>query len=299
MEEDSFNQTFLTIESILTKEEYMMMERQFLKEISKTFQFLHKNEIIGKLHPFIIEEKEYMELYASFKDNQLLLPDKFNPILVNFIIHYFYFKEIKQISIKLIFELLDLAIFLNVNELSKIIISLLNNNLTDIRKVAFIRKNIFPFIFIQTSNEECNVKKLFDDCELFLLKCESIDEYISFYVHDYFLNENVKNLNLEDELDKRMELLNTYKINGAYLMQLLLLFKDYLIIFKNKSEKNFDFKSYAEQKIEKFINLNEMDPMRLNGLLLKLELNVKDFKIKFLNQKITCLENEIISLKQR
>ena len=88
-----------------------MIEKHFQKEISKTFQFLYKNEIVGKLHPLIIEEKEFMELYTSFKNNQLILSDKCNPTLINHIIHYFYFKEIKQIPIKLIFDFLDLAIF--------------------------------------------------------------------------------------------------------------------------------------------------------------------------------------------
>ena len=69
MEEDSFNQTFLTIESTLTKEEYMMMERHFLKEISKTFQFLYKNEIIKKICAMIM--KPYVEVFRQNENANL------------------------------------------------------------------------------------------------------------------------------------------------------------------------------------------------------------------------------------
>ena len=297
MEEDAFNQTFLTIESTLVKEEYAMMEKQYKKENSKNYKIIHKNETVAQLHSLIIEEDDFMELFTSFKNNQLLLPDNLNPKLIPAIIHYFYFKEIKQISIKLIFDFLDIAIFLNVNELIKKIVDFLKNNLTDTKKVNFIRKNIFPFIFIQTSNIDCHINKVFDECEIFILKNECIDDYLSFYAQDYFLNKNVNNLNLEEELVKRLELMNHYKINGLHLIKLLLLFKDKLISFKQKNDRTFDYKVYAEKIIEKFVKLNEMDPKPLNDLLCKLEMNTKDFKIKILGEKITFLENEIANLK--
>ena len=302
MEEDSFNQTFLTIENNLFKGEhgeYAMLEKQktYNKENSKNYIIIYKNETIAKLHSFIIEEDEFMEVFTSFKNNQLIIPDNFNPTLIPAIIHYFYFKEIKQISIKLIFEFLDLSIFLNVNELIKITVDFLKNNLTDTKKVNFIRKNIFPFIFIQTSNTDCQISKVFDECELYILQNERMDDYLSFYALDYFQNKNVNNLNLEEELIKRLKLMDHYKINGLHLIKLLLLFKDKLISFKQKNESTFDFKVYAEKKIENFVKLNEMDPKPLNDLLYKLEMNTKDFQIKILSERITFLENEIANLK--
>ena len=40
MEEDSFNQTFLNIETRLTKEEYATIEKHYQKENSKALKFL-------------------------------------------------------------------------------------------------------------------------------------------------------------------------------------------------------------------------------------------------------------------
>ena len=298
MEEDSFNQTFLTIETTLPKDSYALMERQIQKENSKAFIIIYKNESIAKLHSFIIEEEEFMEFYILFKNNQFVLPDRLNPALINVIINYFYFREVKELSIKLIFDLLDFAIFLNVNDLLKKIVNFLKYNLTDVKKAIFIRKNIFPFIFIQTSNEECNIKGVFEECEIFLLKNNYVDDYLSFYAQDYFFNANAS-MNLEEELLKKIEIMNDKKINGLNIIKLLLLFKDNLIKLKTKNEINFDFKVYAEKLIEKFVKLNEMDPQALNELLSKLELNTKDFKIKILNERISHFENEVVNLKQR
>ena len=130
-----------------------------------------------------------------------------------------------------------------------------------------------------------------------MIKSESIDKYLTFYAQEYFVDANENSLNFEEELLKKLELMSNYKINGVHIIKLILLFKDNLISFKNKNDNNFDFKLYAEKLIEKFVILNEMDPNSLNELLFKLGLNMKDFKIKILSEKVTFLENKIEELK--
>ena len=298
MEEDSFNQTFFNLETTLSRDEYLMTEKQFQKEKTKAFTIIYKNETIERLHSFILEEEESTETFSLFKNNQLILADRLNSTLVKPLIHYFYFKEIKNLSINLIFEFLDLAIFLHLYELIKKIINFLKSNLTDATRVTHIRKYIFPFVFFEISNKEINLKKLFEECEAFLLKNNCVENYLSLYVHDYFSEEN--NLDIEDELLKRLELMNNvYKIEGLQVIRLLILFKDRLIKDKNKNENNFDFKVYAEKIVDKYAKLKEIAPKALNEFLPKLELNSKDFKIKFLNEKITSIENEMNILKQK
>ena len=65
MEEDYFNQTFFTLgfETCLSKEVYQNMEKQFQKENSKAFIIISKNEIMSKLHSFVIDDKEYIKLF--------------------------------------------------------------------------------------------------------------------------------------------------------------------------------------------------------------------------------------------
>ena len=87
MEEDSFNQTFFTFETCLSKELYQNMEKQFQKENSKTFIIMHKNEIISKLHPIVLDDDEYIKVFQLFENNQLILPDHLDPTLINSIIH--------------------------------------------------------------------------------------------------------------------------------------------------------------------------------------------------------------------
>lgn len=295
---DSFNQTFFTLETSLNQDNYQLMERQFQKENSKTFKIIHKNGAVERLHSFIIEEDEFMELFTSFKDNQLILQENLNSDLMKVIIPYFYFREIKPLSIKLIFDLLLLAIFLKLNELIKKIISFLNNNLTDAKKIAFIRKNLFPFTFLQTSNEEININNIFEECEIFLLKNSCFEDYLAFYADEYFSNSN-NVFDVEQEFIKRLEIMNSYKIDSIYILRLFILFKDSLIKINAQKEPNFDFKLYAEKIVETFIKINEIDPKTLHEHLSKLELNTKDFKIKILSEKISYLENEVVTMKQR
>ena len=304
MEEDSFNQTFFTLETTLSKEMYQNMERQFQKEKTKIFSMIYKNEAVGKLHSFILEEEEYIEAFALFENNCIILPEKFNPNLINVIIHYFYFKEIKPLSIKMVFDFLDFVLFLHINELISKIIIFLKTNLTDAEKTIFIRKNIFRLIMAETSNGETsngenNLKPIFEDCDVFLLKNNKVEEYLAFYAHDFFSNSYFTQLDIEAEFIKRVEMMNNFKIDGIYIVKLLILFKEYLTKVKIKDDANFDFKDYAEKAIEKFVKLKELDPKPLNEILYKLELNTKDFKIKILNEKIAFLESEMVSLKQK
>ena len=289
------NQNFFSIESSLPRDIYSWMEKQIQKENSKTFKIIYKNEPLTKLHSLLIEEEEFMEVYTLFENNQVVLPDHLNPTLINTLIHYFYFREIKQLSMKSIFDFLHLIIFLNVNELIKKIIDFLKNSLTNSIAVIFIRKNIFPFIFLQTPNEQHSIEQIFEKCEISLLQNNDIDNYLSFYAHDYFLNENIEKLDIEQELEKKLQVMNDYEIHGLDIIKLILLFQENLIKIK-KNDNNFIFKTYAQRLIAKFVNFQELDLQSLAELLFKLELNIKDFKIKILNDY---LENEIVTLKQR
>ena len=244
MEEDSFKQTFFSLATTLSNDAYQMMDKQFQKEKTKTFYIIHKNDIIGKLHSSIIEEDEYIEAFTLFENNKLILPERMNPQLINVLINYFYFKEIKQLSIKLIFDFLDLLIYFNLNDLIVKVVAFLKANLTNAAKCFFIRKNIFPFIFEETSGgeKENKIKRLFDDSELFLLKNNYLEEYLAFYVHDYFSHPNNEiKIDLEEEILKRIEMINRYNIDGLLIIKLLILFKDHLIEEKKNRRK---YKNY-------------------------------------------------------
>ena len=299
MKKNPKTKPYFTLNTSLNKEIYQYLEKQYKKENLKTLNILYKNEIIGKLHSFVIQDDEYLKTYALFENNQMALPETLNPNLINEIIHYFYFKEIKKLSFDQIFDFLSLAIFFKLDELVPKIIISLQTDLFDVQTVIFIRKHIFPFLFLKKSNEHCNIKKVFEESEIFLLKNHCYEDFLSFYAHDYFLDANTHDINIEEELFSKFDMMNNFSINGIHIIRLLLLFKDHIINKKIKDEKDFDFKVYAKKMIEQFVNLTQIETRPLDDILSKLDLNIKDFKRAILNEKITYLEKENTYLKER
>ena len=147
------------------------------------------------------------------------------------------------------------------------------------------------------SPDENIFKTIFNECELFLLKNNSIDDFLSFYARDFFMNSD--ELNIEHEMLERLVLLNRLNINGIAIIKIILLFKEELIKFMVKKDNNFDFKLYVEHLIEKFLQLKDVDPKQRNELLTKLEVNVKDYRINIMEEKIVDLENQMAKIKQR
>lgn len=112
---DSFNQIYFNLNTPLPKEEYELMFKQRQKEKSKTLTILNGEEIFCKLHSFVLEE-EFDETLNLFVQNELRLPNNRNLQLVNILTQYFYFKEIKDLSFPLVFELLSLSVFFSIRK---------------------------------------------------------------------------------------------------------------------------------------------------------------------------------------
>lgn len=283
------DKSFFNIKTSLTQQAYRTAESLFSQSDSlKIFNIIQKNKSVGRLHSSRLEDEEFIEAFKLFEENnfyKLELPNNINLDLIPFVIRFFYFREVKSLSLKEIFDFLKLTIFFCLKDLVQSIGIFLKSNLDELNKVIFIRLQIFPFVL---ENSLDIIKEVFDETELFLLKNNFMENFLSFYAHHYFSVANHKSI--EEDLFKKLDLMKKNKIADIYRLKLLTLFKDKLILIKCENEK-FEFRAYAQRIIEKFINIREIKTSAANVLLSRLCLDINEYKLAYATEKIVELES--------
>lgn len=290
---DSFNQIYFNLETPLPKEEYELMFKQMQKEKSKSLLILNGEEVFCKIHSFVLEE-EFDETLTLFVDNQLRIPNNSNLQLINVLSQYFYFKEIKDLSFPLVFDLLSLSIFFRLGDLFHQIIGFLKKHIVDYNRVIFILKKLFPIVFQKDSDTIGDLRLLFDDCERFLLKGKFFDEFF-----DIAINEVLKKkINIENELLHHIELMKEAEIESVYILKLLHYFIEKLDFFKKQNDKDFDCSKYFAKLIELHIDFRKIDKKIFDENIALLNLDKKEFESKRLEKQIAFLESESKTLRE-
>lgn len=291
---DSFNQIFFNLETSLTKEEYAEGPRQMQEEKTKNISLIYKGNLFCELHSCVLEQDEFEDTLSLFSQNEVIIPNNTNPEVINVLVNYFYYREIKNLKFSLIFDLLSLSIFFLLKTLIQKILDFLKSNIFNMNGAVFVARNIFPMIFFETPNFECNFRVLFDECEKFLLKDNFLEEFFNIIKSDIF---NCK-INVEAEFVQHIKLLKECGVDDVHVFKLMNIFKEKLMIFKGEREKNFDCSKYFEQIIESHIDINKVDQKILNENMALLNLNKKEFRTKILIEKISHQESEKNSLKE-
>lgn len=290
MEEDSFNQISFNLPTSLSKDEYNMMSKLSQKDKTKSFLIIFKEEVILKLHASILEEEEFNETLILFSKNEVKIPDNMNPSLVETIVFYFYCREINDLKINLVFDLMKIAIFFRLGLLIEKILIFLKSNITEGRRAIFTMKHLYPLTFSETPNPNCNFRKVFDQCEMFLVGNNLLKDLFDFISND-ILGRNYK-IDVEAELLQHIKFLKMYKIDNLEILNLILLFKEKVLQYKTEREAKFDSASYLERLIEDHIDVMKIDQKKLNFYLGRLDLKQKDFEIKVLKEKLAQLETQ-------
>ena len=138
--------SFFSIKTPYIHEALEVQKSHFVKEKTKHFSIIQKEQLICKLHSHILEE-EFDLTFMLFETNQLSIPEEFNPAFVEILVKYFYFKEIHPIALQDIFQFFHLACDLKVESITKEIIEFLKGNLNDIKKAKLIYKGAFEFAY--------------------------------------------------------------------------------------------------------------------------------------------------------
>lgn len=298
-------QTSFSLQSLLSKDSYKMQENLYKKNITKNYRIQYQNNLIAKLHSSVLEEVEFMEALNMFQKNQqslIEIPKHCNPNILYRVIYYFYFLEVKTLPFHETFDLLDLAILFKIEHLIEKLVSYLKENITNVKQAISIRLSLF--FLVRRSNFEISdrLNKIIADCETFLLQKNYVEEYLSFYSHQYFTF--TWDSEIADDLFSRLRLMKNHKIEGVYLLKLVALFKERLVLQKKSKGEEFNFKAFVERILIKYIKLGDIEEIDRNKAFERLGLDVNDFKIHLANEKIADLEkresqnNETINMLQ-
>ena len=137
------NDHFL-INSPLTPAELKAPENLYQKEKSKNFSIKQKDLIIIKLHSSVLEV-EYDATFNEFESEKLDLPEDIDAKLVEPVVKYLYFKELKEVSDNDIFPLLKIAVVLKINPLIDTINEFLLKPITSLERALVFMKDSFDF----------------------------------------------------------------------------------------------------------------------------------------------------------
>ena len=254
MEEASSNQFLFKIESPYTLEVKETQKSFFLKEKSKNLSIIQKGKLIIKLHQSLLEE-EFEQFSDLFHKNELEVPEEFNPFFIEIITKYFYFKEIEGIALNDIFGFLRLAFYMKINVLVMKVIEYLYFHLNDVKKVCFIRKNAYDFIFFYKEEGKKLMDRILNDCTIYFIKGNYYEEFLSLFKQE-FLDKMV---NYSNEIfASTLEILKKFECSNEQTSRFISLFKGVLLDnYKKKEEKNSK-EEYIRTILEENLDFSEI-----------------------------------------
>ena len=181
---NQLDQTFFSLKSSYQSEAYEIQKSLFFKEKSKFLLIKYKDRVISKIHHHILED-EFESSLALFESNELNLPEEFNASYIEVIVKYFYLKEINQIPLFDIFDLLKISFYLNIDKLTNKILEFLKENLNERKKAFFLRSNSYEFIYTFKTIGQKLIQRIIDDCNTFLIKNNHYEEFLAEYTMSF------------------------------------------------------------------------------------------------------------------
>ena len=282
------NQVQFILLTSLSQEDFRTAEIMFKKNNIKNLSIYHKKKFVDKLLLIYEEDEETSQLFRKENNNTLEIPNNSDPKLIASIIHYIYFREVISLPFREIANFLDLALFFQIKDLPQKIITFLKENVDTAEKATFLRISIYPLMKRTDFPTSDSLKEIIILCEDLFLRNNHMEEYLSFYSHQYnsFYHDCS---DVENDLFNSLDLMIKHKSKGICLLKLLSLFKDRLCVLK-REKNNFNFTTYAEEIIEKYVKLGEINNTSLAKSFTRLELNLNNFKLNIANEKIAELE---------
>ena len=265
IENDSLEKTIFSISSPYSTEIMQIHKQLFLKEKSKILSIIQNGNTLGKIHSHLLDEEFEMTL-SLFEENKFLLPDEFDPRFVEIIIKYIYFKEIINIPLCDVFKLFKFSFFLRIEDLSKKILEFLKMNLYDIKKVLFIRENIYELLYFFKEKAWNFMKPIIENSSIFLIQNNHFKEFIDHFNSNYF--ESFKDF-IENEFNFYLVILKKCSCENEKIIKFILVFKNYLINFLKQTNQNFNEEIYFKKVITAKFDFNLLNSKEIQILFKK------------------------------
>ena len=298
MIEDSFKQTLFSIPSPYSLDFLDHQKDLFTKERSKVLWIMQNEKVLGKIH-FHLLEGEFEQTLSLFENNALSLPKEIDPSIIDIIIKYFYFKEINYIALFNIFQMLKLSFFLKLNEMNSKILEFLKMNLTDIKKVLFIRENTYEFLFFFKEEGKKLLETIIDDCSVFLIKGKYFEDFMNQFNNVFFLKINDL---IEDEFLYYLKIMKKFRVDNEKIIQFIMIFKNPLINYFMKKYEQFNKEEYFRKIINEYFDLKKMYFQDINSCLQKFTFDIKyssnDLLIKDLQEIVMDSKKKIEKLEE-
>ena len=298
MENHSKEGLFFSIRTPYQPDVIEMQKSNFLREKTKHFSIFQGESMIMKLHSHILEEEEFELTFAMFESNVLSLPIEYNPVYVEVIVKYFYFKEIKPIPLSEVFHLLKLTFYLKVEQVTLKILEFLSNSLKNIESASFIYEQSLDFIFFFQEGGRQTISQIFEGSIRFLIRNEFYEEFLCVFNTEFFKNMNDS---VEEMFYWLLSLLKKSNVSNEWIIKFIIVFKQNLIAQIKMKNPGFSKESYFRKIIEDNLDLTKINIKEtFNELDLDENFETQDFLIKVLSEnqkKITQIVEENLVFK--
>ena len=225
---------------------------------NKELSIKQRDKLLINLHSDVLKTNfpETLQIFES-NSNVVLIPEEIGEECIEPIVRYFYFREINPISLDQTFNLLNLAIFLEVKPLINEIQEFVSVNENEAQEILKLSLN--SFLLFQKSNHYENLLKILSGSINFLLKSKKTNEIFDAFNFEFFKKlEN--NKIVEKSLNFFIEIIKTSNCcSNEILMEFLVLYNDRLVEYFKTEDKNFNMENYVKRFIYKNLNLVDFD----------------------------------------
>jgi len=289
------NDHFL-INSPLTPAELKAPENLYQKEKSKNFSIKQKDLIIIKLHSSVLEV-EYDATFNEFESEKLDLPEDIDAKLVEPVVKYLYFKELKEVSDNDIFPLLKIAVVLKINPLIDTINEFLLKPITSLERALVFMKDSFDFFLYNKEPEKNFISKTIVNCGLFLLKNKEYEKFLTVFNKE-LLEKMGDNVEFFFNCLKERVLIKSI-VPNKYLIKFISIFKDSLSCLQKKIDPNFKKETFFKNILSQHLDLTKIDPKDFDLMETDDKNEAQNMLIQIMSENIEAKQSKIIILDNK
>lgn len=291
----SINPPSFLLESGMAPSELNVRKSDFLKERTKIFCISQKNKPLIKFHSHILEG-DFDSTLDLFDHPELNLPDQINSDFLKTMVNYLYFHQVDPpVEITKIFDFLQLAYFLKLNDLSIKIKKFLSDNITALENANFIRKGAYKFDEMFKEKGKEFIFEIIDKCESFLIKNKDFEGFFSFFDEKYFAENSDS---IEEMFLHKLELFKKNETSADIFLKLIVAFKQAIVSYFQKKDNKFAVGNYFRKIMQENVNFNKLDIIELQLCLENLN-DGDGIKHNFVMENMVSLQTENRKLTQK
>lgn len=261
---------FFSIKSVLSPEERHVYQNLFNRDRTKNFEIKQKEET-KSFHNIVLDDNEFKETLYLFPNNRLEIPGELDFKMIDHILNYLYFKEIKEIPDEDLFPLLEVATFMKIHPVVIKIKEFLEKPVISCQRAVFFFKEVFKFECQQIENNEFLMKAI-ENSSFCLLENRQIDTFLNFFDQDFLKKiENHEKFWFDFFFER---VLKKIQASNEFFAKFAEIFKDGLLLLNKQEEPNLNPTIMLQNLQIMYIKLStEMNNLRESNEIMRKQLD--------------------------